>query len=215
MPCGFPDLGIPPLAPYKTAHQEIAIETETIQVYGEVNNFRADGLNDFDIVEFKVSPIFSRCNFKLKWNHIYFNTDYDLSTARGGRGLKRSGPAKFALKDLTVWGVIKYNLGLVSGKLSLKELSVYVSLGEVNSDIGGLSKISIINKKLNRIIEEWIMLSINDNTNKIAELTNSMVLPIVNDIIGDMSLSDLLGMIAGGGNGEEEKEACVPPEDSD
>lgn len=215
MPCGFPEWGIPPLAPLKIAHQDVAIDTQGIQAFGEINNFRLDGLNDFDIVQFKVNAILSRVNFKFNWNHIYFNTDYELSTAKGGMGMKRSGPAKFALKDLTIWGVVKYNLGLISGKLSLKELSVYVSLGEVKSEIGGLSKIPIINKKLNRIIEEWIMLSINDNTEKVAELTNDLVLPMVNDMLSDMSLSDLLGMIGGGGEGETEKVPCVPPEDTD
>ncbi|KAI8121092.1 hypothetical protein CVS40_7797 [Lucilia cuprina] len=215
MPCGFPGLGIPPLAPLKIAHQEIAIDNSAVQAFGEINNFRLDGLNDFDIVEFKVSPIFSRVNFKFNWNHVYFNTDYELSTARDNKGIKRSGPAKFALKDLTVWGVIKYNLGLISGKLTLKEFSVYVSLGEVKSEIGGLSKIPIINRKLNRIIEEWFMLAVNDNTNKVAELTNSMVVPIVNDMLSDMSLSDLLGMLGGGGSGESEPVPCIPPEDSD
>ncbi|XP_065356896.1 uncharacterized protein LOC135951217 [Calliphora vicina] len=218
MPCGFPGLGIPPLAPLKIAHQEIEIDIPAIQAFGEINNFRLDGLNDFDIVEFKVSPIFSRVNFKFNWNHVYFNTDYQMSSARGNMGLKRSGPAKFALKDFTVWGVIKYNLGLISGNLSLKELSVYVSLGEVKSEIGGLSKIPIINRKLNRIIEEWFMITVNDNTNKVAELTNSMVVPIVNDMLSDMSLGDLLGMIGGGGSGEgepAEKVPCVPPQDAD
>ncbi|KAM7352962.1 uncharacterized protein ACRADG_005293 [Cochliomyia hominivorax] len=214
MPCGFPQYGIPPLAPLKIEHQDVAINAKGIQASGEVNNFRLDGLNDFDIVQFKVNAILSRINFKFNWNHLYLKTDYELTTEKTGKGLKRSGPAKFALKNLTVWGVVKYNLGLISGKIKLKELSVYVSLGEVKSEIQGLSKFSIINKKLNRIIEEWIMLSINDNTNKVAELTNSLIMPKVNNFLSEKTLSDLLGMVSGGGE-EKPSEPCIPPEDTD
>ncbi|XP_075150496.1 uncharacterized protein LOC142224598 [Haematobia irritans] len=216
MPCGFPGLGIPPLAPLKISHKEINIDGESIKAHGEINDFRLDGLNDFDVVEFKLSTILSRVTFKFNWNHVFLTTNYDMATDINMLSPHISGLAKFAIKNLQVWGEAKYSLGILSGNIKLKSFNLYVSVEHVNSEIEGLSKYSIINKKLNQIIEEWVYLAINDNTENISDLTNGYLVPAVNDMIGDMSLSDLLGLIAGGGGSgsgsasQGEKEVCVP-----
>lgn len=220
MPCGFPGLGIPPLAPLKITHQEINIDTDSIQAHGEINNFRLDGLNDFDVVAFRIQAILSRVTFEFNWNHVYLDTDYIMSTSLDNFKMARSGKAKFAIKDLRIWGTAKYSLGVISGNLRLKEFNLYVSVGEVKSEIGGLSKYSIVNKKLNEIIEEWITLAINDNTDNFAVLTNTYLVPAANNLIGDMSLSDIVGIITGGGGSSDggsdpvQKEACVPTVDN-
>lgn len=213
MPCGFPGLGIPPLAPLRAAHREFNIDNGGIQAFGEVNNFRVDGLDNFDIVEFVVSTIRSRVNFKFNWNNVKLTTDYSMSSSLDGFRMKRSGPATVTIKNLTVWGRISYSLGLIgSGGIKVKEISIYASLDEVKSEIEGLSKIKIINKKLNEIIEEWILLAINDNTENLATLTNEHVTPIVNSMVEGKTLRDIIGMVGGGGGGEGgEKVPCVPP----
>lgn len=219
MPCGFPGLGIPPLAPLKISHKEVNINTNAIKASGEINGFRLDGLNDFDVVQFKVNALLSRVNFEFNWNHVYLNTDYEMSTSMDNFRVKRAGNAKMALKNLKVWGTIKYSLGVISGNVKIKSFDLFVSLEEVKSEIGGLSKYNIINKKLNQVIEEWIMLAINDNTENISDVTNGYVVPMANAMIGDMSLGDLLGLVGGGGGGSEsegepvEKLPCVPEDD--
>ncbi|XP_013102618.1 uncharacterized protein LOC106083880 [Stomoxys calcitrans] len=217
MPCGFPGLGIPPLAPLKASHKDIHINAGSIQAHGEVNNFRMDGLDDFDIVQFKLSTLISKLTFEFNWNHVYLNTDYVMATSLDNFKVTRSGLAKFALKNLRVWGDAKYAMGIFGGTLKLKTFNMYMSVGEVKSEIGGLSKYGIINKKLNEVVEEWVYLAINDNTDNMSDLTNGYLVPLVNNLIGDMTLSDLLGLIGGGGGGggdEGEKEVCVPPTDA-
>lgn len=220
MPCGFPGLGIPPLAPLKIAHKEINIDSDALLAIGEIDNFRLYGLNDFDIVQFRIQAILRKGTFEFNWNHVYLDTDYAMTTRVSGVKMHREGHAKFALKNLRVWGNFKYSMGILGGSIKLNNFDLYVSVGEVKSEIGGLSKYSIINKKLNQIIEEWVSLAINDNTNNIPLLTNGYLVPAVNAMIGDLSLSDILGMIgggSGGGNGETgepvEKVPCIPPEE--
>lgn len=211
MPCGFPEYGLPPLAPYKTEHAEVGFDTDVLQAHGEVTDFRLYGLNDFDIVTLRVQVLLGVMNFKFNWNDVYFKTNYNVTAAPGGMGLRRYGPAIVSFRNAAVWGVIKYNFNIFSGKVNVKKLSVYVSLGEVKSEIQGLSTIQIINKKINRLIEEWIMLAVNDNTNHLAEYTNNEVLPVVNDFLSDKTSSDLLGMAGSGGS----KQPCIPPEEED
>ncbi|TMW42869.1 hypothetical protein DOY81_012050, partial [Sarcophaga bullata] len=135
MPCGVPDAGIPPLAPLKTQHQEINIDNDALSAFGEANDVFVHGLDDFDIVDFKLNAILSRINFKFNWNKILAVANYEAFSERGNKGLRREGSAKITFKDLLVRGTIKYNFGVISRKLTLKEVKVYVSLGEVKSEI--------------------------------------------------------------------------------
>ncbi|XP_037960307.1 uncharacterized protein LOC119689534 [Teleopsis dalmanni] len=221
MPCGFPGLGVPPMAPLKIGHKDININAGSFELEGAIDNFKLYGLNEFDIVEMKVSTITSKITFKFHFDIIHCKTVYNMLMRTGSnmkKVMNRGGNAKLALKDLTIWGTIKYSLGLIgSNGLRLKEFKVYASLGKVVSEIEGLSNIKIINRKLNEIIEEWIMLAINDNTDNMADISNDFVVPIANEIIGERTLTDLIGLIGGGGNGEEgeEKEECIPPIDED
>ncbi|XP_073821846.1 uncharacterized protein [Musca autumnalis] len=223
MPCGFPSMGIPPLAPLKISHQELNIDSGSLMAVGTIDNFRLYGLNDFDILQFRIQALLRKGTFEFNWNHVYLDTDYALTTRVSGVKMTRSGNAKFALKNLRIWGNFKYSMGLLGGAIKLNNFDLYISVGEVISDIGGLSKIGIINRKLNQVIEEWVYLAINDNTDYIPELTNGYLVPAVNNMIGDMTLSDILGMIGGGSGGSNneggqasepvEKVPCVPPED--
>ncbi|XP_061396176.1 uncharacterized protein LOC133331817 [Musca vetustissima] len=218
MPCGFPGLGIPPLAPLKIAHKELNIDSDALMAIGEINDFRLYGLNDFDIVQLRIQALLRKGTFEFNWNHVYLETDYVMTTKVSGVKMTRKGKAKFALKDLNIRGGFKYSMGILGGSIKLNYFDLYISVGEVKSEISGLSKIPIINRKLNQVIEEWVYLAINDNTENVALLTNGYLVPAVNEMIADMTLGDILGMVGGGGgsggNGESvEKVPCVPPEE--
>ena len=217
MPCGFPGMGIPPLAPFKMSHQNIDRSIGGNSFDGEVNDFELSGLNDFDIIQMNVNLVLRRAIFNFNFNDISMKTNYNMAAELalfGGLKKNMGEKATFQLKNLNVWGRLKYSLGLLGGGIKITEFSVYVSLGEVNSNIEGFSKYKIINRKFNDSIEEWLMLAINDNTNNIADLTNKHIMPVMNDLIGGRSIGDLLGLLGGGGEGGSggEKVPCVPEE---
>lgn len=214
MPCGFPGMGIPPLAPLKINHKAVNIALPFFELKGSVDNFRLNGLNDFDIAEMKVNAILSKVTFRFVFNNINVDTMYDMSMMlkKYGFTIKMigAGPAKFAIKDMQIWGTMKYSLGVLSGKLKLKTLEVRTHIGDVESDIEGILGEGMVNHKMNDIIEEAVELAVNENEDMIAETIETMALPMVNSVLDDMSLTDLVGAGSGGEGGE--KEACLPLE---
>lgn len=212
MPCGFPGLGIPPLAPLKIAHKEINIDYPAIRLSGFVDNFRLNGLNDFDIAEMKVNAILSKVTFRFIFNNVNVDTMYDfqLMLKKAGFTINMigAGPAKFAIKDMQIWGTMKYSLGVLSGKLKLKTLEVRTHIGEVDSDIEGILGEGIVNHKMNDVIAEALELVINENEDMITETIENAALPMVNSVLDEIKLTDLVGSI-GGGDGTE-KDACIP-----
>lgn len=213
MPCGFPGLGIPPIAPLRINQQDIDIDTSALKLKGSIEHFRLNGLNDFDIEEMKVNAITSKVTYKFNFRDVNVDTKYDLEMLLKKFGftinLIGAGHAKFAIRDMTIWGSLKYSLGVLSGKLKLKSLEVRTHLGEVDSEIGGLLGDGSVNEKMNEYIAEVVETVINENEDLIAETIENVALPAVNSVLDEVSITDVIG----GGDGEGgEKEVCIPPE---
>ncbi|XP_065356562.1 uncharacterized protein LOC135950954 [Calliphora vicina] len=211
MPCGFPNMGIPPLAPLTFSHKDVNIDTSAIKLVGTLDNFRLNGLNDFEIAEMRVNAITSKVTFRFIFNNVNVDTLYDLKLHLKKAGFTinmiGAGPAKFAIKDMHIWGTMKYSLGVLSGKLKLKSLDVRARIGDVESDIEGILGEGAVNHKLNNVLEEAVELAVNENEDLISHTIEGMALPMVNGVLDEFKLSDLLGSIGGG---EGEKVECVP-----
>ncbi|XP_036344996.1 uncharacterized protein LOC118754239 [Rhagoletis pomonella] len=209
MPCGFPGLGLGPLSPAQLSHRQIALNSDGLALAGEIDNFVLYGLDDFDIVQFKISVLTRKINFQFRWQKVHLVTDYKMDVNSGNRiKLGRNGGAKFAIEDLIVVGSAKYS---IIGKVRLREFKASATIGNVKSEIENLSQIKIVNKKLNEIIEEWILLAVNENTEEMEEMANDFVVPLANDLIGDRTLADLIALIVGGGgsSGEDKPKECA------
>ncbi|XP_017068001.1 uncharacterized protein LOC108105786 [Drosophila eugracilis] len=213
MPCGFAGLGIPPLAPLRIDHQNIDIDTSVLKAQGTIDHFSLNGLNDFDIDEMKVNAVTSKVTYKFSFRDVNVDTQYDLSVLLKKYGftinLIGAGHAKFSIKDMVIWGTLKYSLGVLSGKLKLKSLEVRTHLGEVDSEIEGILGDGTINEKMNEYLAEAVELAINENEDLIADTIESIALPAVNSVLDDITLADV---ISGSGGEGGEKEVCIPPE---
>ncbi|EDW75774.1 uncharacterized protein Dwil_GK15116 [Drosophila willistoni] len=213
MPCGFAGLGIPPLAPLRIDHKAIDIDTSALKVKGTVDHFRLNGLNEFDIDEMKVNALTSKVTYKFTFRDVNVDTQYDLEVLLKKYGftinLIGAGHAKFAIKDMVIWGTLKYSLGMLSGKLSLKSLEVRTHIGEVDSEIEGILGDGTVNEKMNVYLAEAVELAINENEDLITETIEAIAVPAVNSILEEVSIADV---ISGSGGEGGEKEVCIPPE---
>lgn len=203
MPCGFPEIGIPPLAPLQIAKKSIQLNGDGFVIFKELSDIRIDGLNDFNIKHVTESGLPKQIELEFFWNKISLTANYVLhvlSVQTDEKVLIRSGQIKFSVGMLKALGEVRYNFESSSDKLSLKKLKVYVLLDEVKSEIDGLSKYPIINNKINNIIEKWVLLVVNDYWDKLAEFTDTVVLEKINEKISDKTVSELLNIIKGGGD---------------
>ncbi|XP_067625374.1 uncharacterized protein [Eurosta solidaginis] len=207
MPCGFPELGIPPLAPLVLPQKEVDINNELLQMNGAINNFILNGLNDFEIHEFKINAITSKITFRFTFRNINVDTFYDLSLLAKKSGFTinmiGNGRAKFAIKDMSISGTVKYSFGVLTGKLKIKSMKIRTRIGEVESNIEGVLGKGDINTRMNNMLAEMVTLGINENEDQITETIEKMAMPRMNDALKEVNISDLIH----GGNGEP-KEKC-------
>ncbi|XP_055904605.1 uncharacterized protein LOC129940323 [Eupeodes corollae] len=213
MPCGFPKYGIPPLAPFKVQHKELALKTDSFSVDGEVNEARIDGLDSYKIEDLRINIILSKVTFKLVFPSIKTTSLYDLETLAKAFGftleIKGKGNFLLELKDLEISGTIKYS---ILGGIKLRTCTIKVLLGDVESKIDGILGDGFGNRKMNELIEEMISLAINDNQGFITDKIEEFTVKHVNEAAEGYTLADIIGIIGGGGEGESEK--CIPPEDN-
>lgn len=194
MPCGVPSLGIPPLSPLYVAQQDLNFNIAGINISGVVSDFRLDGLNNFTIEDLHVNILANQVMFKFNWPKINFTTNYKFNTSF--RGIERAGVAKFSTENFNVHANIIYSLKFLTGTLTLNKLNLYLSVAAVQSDIDGLSEKQYLNKKLNEFIEEWILLAVNDNSERILKLANELMMPMVNKVLNTFTLSDLFNLLS-------------------
>lgn len=212
MPCGFAELGIPSLAPLEVPHKALTLDEDFLRINGEVKHFRLNGLNDFEVVDMTVNPITSRVKFHLTFNNVNVDTSYDVVMFLKKLGFTLdvvgAGPAKFAVKGIQIRGMIKYNLGLISRKLKLKSLELRTHIGDVVSEIEGLLGEGLINRKLNDVLEKIVQFAVNGNEQLITNTIENMVLPRINAVLSQVTLSEIIGIVAG--EGDTEKPICDP-----
>ncbi|EDW27348.1 GL21075 [Drosophila persimilis] len=213
MPCGFAGLGIPPLAPLRIDHKNIDIDTSALKAKGTIDHFRLNGMDDFEIDEMKVNALTSKVTYKFTFRNVNVDTSYDLTVLLKKFGftinLIGAGHAKFAIKDMVIWGTLKYSLGVLSGKLKLKSLEVRTHLGEVDSEIEGILGDGAVNEKMNLYLAEAVEMAVNENEDLITDTIEAIALPVVNNVLDEISVADV---IAGSGGEGGEKEVCIPPE---
>ncbi|XP_036344994.1 uncharacterized protein LOC118754237 [Rhagoletis pomonella] len=189
MPCGWPDLGVPPLAPYTNAELNLKASNSVVESLLQLIRLRVDGLDRMDIKTMKVSYTFKK---KVKYHFVFrelkataynYNTDtfIDLLNQLGlSVGYLGSGPLEFALKDLSIQGQFKYKMPFLWGSIKIYKFEAKVTLGGVSSNIGGLLGDGKLNQLINDQIETIIPNYINSNQNEISEKIENIVAPRVN-----------------------------------
>ncbi|EDW11912.1 uncharacterized protein LOC6576481 [Drosophila mojavensis] len=195
---GWPQYGIPPLAPLQLKHKEFDLNAGELHAKGAFDDLTVHGLNEFEIKIIDLNLLLSRLKFEFHFASLNVSTQYQADVGANYR-MTRNGGAFMALEDLNISGHIKYSTGIVGSNnyLRIKEIIVNVVTGNVVSNIENLSKYRILNQKINEIIEEFISLTVNDNTEFFADWLDSTVTPICNDMIGDRTIKDIIGIITG------------------
>ncbi|XP_016938352.1 uncharacterized protein [Drosophila suzukii] len=189
LPCGWPQYGIPPLAPYTNADLRIHLAESVVDSLLQFLRFRFDGLEDMEIKQLKISYTFSKkvkFHFKLpllKASAHYLDTDtlVDMLKQLGlSVRYESSGPLSFSLMDLSIQGEFKYKMPFIFGSIKIYKFSCVVSLGGVSSNIGGVMGSGRINEYINEMIDKEVPAFINGNQKQISAKIEEIFVPMVN-----------------------------------
>uniref|UniRef100_A0A1I8MRI5 Hemolymph juvenile hormone binding protein (JHBP) n=1 Tax=Musca domestica TaxID=7370 RepID=A0A1I8MRI5_MUSDO len=213
MPCGWPEYGIPPLAPYTNPDLEVHLAKSFVDAIVQAIKFRFDGLEDMEIKKLKVSYTFNKkvkfhFNFKqLKATASVLNTDtfVDLMKELGlSVRYEGSGPMEFSLENLSLQGQFKYKMPFIFGSIKIYKFECVVTLGGVRSNIGGILGNGKINEMINDEIDYLIPALINGNQKKISDTIEQVIVPRVNAMMKGKKIWSMLGMLA------SSNKKCVP-----
>ncbi|XP_052902840.1 uncharacterized protein LOC128310277 [Anopheles moucheti] len=200
MKCGNPDLGIPVLAPFELEHAEVDIKQPGLEFKGELNKVVIDGLNEFEIKNIDIKVLKLQLDFELYFGAIRTKGKYKAK----GKVLSlfpfnRFGSFRFDAKGLTVKGSAKVRIS--GDKLQLRDLIITPTLKSVRSDVKNIFLNPITNFTFNRIVEGIVPGLINNNQQEITQMIEQKLKPAINEMLGDISLQDLIDMISGGEGG--------------
>ncbi|XP_011181194.2 uncharacterized protein LOC105211471 [Zeugodacus cucurbitae] len=225
MPCGFPQYGIPPLAPLKKSEVDVHLERGIVETFDQLTRFRLDGLDDFKINRFKLNIILSKVTFDFTFRNIRASAPhYDTNTildALRQLGLsvqyEGDGTLDFGLKNLRVAGTLKYKIPILWGSIKITSLKTTISLESCNSEITGIFGEGKLNRLLNDKLAGFIESGINDNQQLISETIENTVVPRVNKMLKGNDFWTLIDLILSGDDGASEDDPivtkCVPPAD--
>ncbi|XP_035890553.1 uncharacterized protein LOC118502432 [Anopheles stephensi] len=198
MVCANPDLGIPVLAPLKVDHLEMEIKQKLFQISGELNNLVVDGLNEFEIKHIDIKVLKLQLDFEFYFGAIRTKGKYKVKAKLIGLlPLTRFGSFRFDAKGLTVKG--SASIGISGDKLQIRSLTVTPTLKSVRSDVKNVFLQPIVNFMFNRVVEGVVPGLINNNQQEITQLIEQQLKPMINEMLGDLSLQDLIDMVSGGG----------------
>lgn len=81
----------------------------------------------------------------------------------------------------------------------MTELKVKLSLNSLSADITGILGSEQVSQLVNSMIENYIPQMLDTNSNDIGEMISKYAMPIANEYLHELTLSDIIG----GGNGND------------
>ncbi|KAL9874791.1 uncharacterized protein ACN427_013169 [Glossina fuscipes fuscipes] len=223
MPCGWPEYGIPPLAPLKLREGELHFEKGPLNTTDKITRFRIDGLDKFKIKKFKLNMFTSKITFDFLFRYLQASADdYETDTilnALRELGLfvkyEGGGDLKFGLKNVRIAGVLRYNMPILWGSIKITSLRTEISLEKCNSEIHGLLGNGSINKFVNRQVENLVETLLNENQDTLADLIEDNLVPIANKILKGTDFWALIDWIFSSDENEDDPiiSDCIPPTD--
>lgn len=202
MPCGWPEYGIPPLAPYTNGDLKLDLKRSPIDSILQFIRFRFDGLNGMEVKKLNIKYTFKKkVQFHFNFRQLRaiaktFTTDTmaDLLKQFGiAVRYEASGPLDFALDNLSFEGHFKYKMPFFFGSIEIYKFVCIVRLGGVHSSIGGVMGNGSVNTLINDQIESIIPAVINGYQKEISDAIERNFVPRVNAALKGKKIWDVIG----------------------
>lgn len=205
MPCGFPSLGVPPLAPLLVDSYNIDIEYDTLRTSGVVQNVRVDGLNTFNVRRVDFGIVTLRVTFDIVIPAVHAAGRFNLNGEVRGIPFSGTGPFESTAFDVSMVGQAR--MGVSGGFLDLRDFDMTFLIPRFEFNFVGLTgengeTSDFFNPLFEQIIPQWI----HANQVLISDEITTIVKPIANQILNGLTIADLLERLERGG-----EVTCVSP----
>ncbi|KAH8332671.1 hypothetical protein KR074_008785 [Drosophila pseudoananassae] len=197
----IPNLGLPALDPLEIKHAEAAVDGNyLVDFTGSIDNFQLHGLSDFEVPELTLRLLrTSTINVTLPL--AYLNSTY---TAKGSLAyilnLAGDGDAEASIKDFSV--LITFIVSNIS-PIRIRSLDIQLHLGDLKIHFESLLEEERVNDFIHALVNEMGVELLGDIWDYGQGTVIDKVQTAINNFLGQFSLTDIIGIITGGGEGEE------------
>ncbi|XP_030377117.1 uncharacterized protein LOC115626009 [Scaptodrosophila lebanonensis] len=202
MRCGYPDRGIPPLAPLEVPYKAVDNQAGGFNFKGNFTDLSIAGLDGFEFSKLEWNNIFHTIKFDVVLPHLKLSSsNYKLNILAHLLGL-----------DLSLWGDGVFDLELINlrayGSFIIRPTSatngVYVKswkvvweLEEARSQTTGIMGSRVYSKVVNDLIKEFLELLINDNPDEISQFMEDLIVPPLNEVLANVAWYEITAVILG------------------
>lgn len=203
MRCGYPERGIPILAPAQMAFKPIDISTDSLRCQGNFTDLSVVGLDGFEF-------------YTLKWNNILHTIKFDITFPRiqlKSANYKLNILSRLLGSDLSMWGDGIFDVELTNLRANgsfilrpsslthgthIKSWKVDWQLGKSTSKITGIMGQNLmVSKFFSQILDEFLELLINDNPNEISQFMEQLIVSPMNAVLENIAWYEISAIIMG------------------
>ncbi|XP_055848357.1 uncharacterized protein LOC129913615 isoform X2 [Episyrphus balteatus] len=196
LPCGWPQYGIPPLAPYTNEQLVIDLKKSILETLTKLKHFRIDGLDILLINELKISYAFhKKVKYSITFPKLVLSGKIDTDTLLSlmmeyGISVRFDGKGDFEM---------------ILENIIIDDFLSVISLGNVTSGIRFEGTFKKLNEFLNAKIQDFLMRIVNNNKNPISDWIEETIVPFINDNMKGKKIWHVIGMLA------KNTKPCYPP----
>ncbi|XP_016959766.1 uncharacterized protein LOC108031071 [Drosophila biarmipes] len=198
----IPNLGLPALDPLQLGPAETEVNNKyLVDFTGSIDNFQLHGLSDFDVPVLTLNPVPGlKSTINVTFPLTYFESLY---TAKGSLAyivnLAGDGNAETSITNFSV--LISFRLTTVS-PLAIRSLQIELQLGNLWINFDNLMEEERINEFIHALVNELGVELLGDIWDYGRGTVVTKVQTLVNNFLGQYSLTDIIQIITGGSGGE-------------
>ncbi|XP_030569895.1 uncharacterized protein LOC115769306 [Drosophila novamexicana] len=202
MHCGYPERGIPILAPAQLAYKELDIHTDSLSCKGNFTDLSVVGLDGFEFFQLQWNNIFHTIKFDVSFPSIQLKSaayKLDLLGRIFGANTSLGCNGRFDLELINLRANGSFVLrpsGLTNG-VHITSWNVDWQLGKTISQTTGIGGTQIVTKFINAIIQDFLELLINDNPQEVSQFMEQLIAPPMNTVLENVAWYEITAIILG------------------
>ncbi|XP_073820294.1 uncharacterized protein [Musca autumnalis] len=197
MPCGYPPLKIPVLAPFTIDFYSFNMTNGYYKAVGNLSNLMMTGLNKFEFLGFSYNNITNRTTFDLFYPEIQLLADSKMDAMAYVAGyplnMADSGFLDIKVTDFRMVGDFILSPSTVDpGSLEVSDFVLHFYIGDAIfnnwNQLWDISGNNFANKFAGEFTKMWVQ----QIQAQVEEIYSQLLLPIINGRLSGVSMTDLI-----------------------